>query len=313
MTIAPADGALPTGAIDRRLVASCWTWAGNARPAWPDERSPHDLATRLAAITGTGWHGVGLVYADLVEIRETIGLATARRMIDDAGLAHVEVEFLSDWWTTGERRRASDRIRHELFEAATALGARAVKVAGELDHLRVGPPVPRDAMVTAFAALAADADAHGVRVALEPLPMSDVRTLADGVAIVADAAHPAGGLTVDVWHVARGGTSYEDVRRLPVGSVFVVELDDARAGVVGPLWDDTLDRRLLPGQGDLAVHVFVRALHDAGWRGPWGVEMLSAEHRALPLTAALTATRESTLAVLDAAERAAPVVAAPAP
>ena len=70
VTIAPADGALPTGTIDRRLVASCWTWAGNARPAWPDERSPHDLATRLAAITGTGWHGVGLVYADLVEIRD---------------------------------------------------------------------------------------------------------------------------------------------------------------------------------------------------------------------------------------------------
>ncbi|WP_205844062.1 sugar phosphate isomerase/epimerase family protein [Nakamurella deserti] len=304
MTGPVAGEALPPGAIDRRLVASCWTWAGNARPAWPDERSPHDLATRLAAITGTGFHGVGLVHADLVEIRRTVGLATARRMIDDAGLAYVEVEFLSDWWTTGERRRASDRVRHELFEAATALGARTVKVAGELDHLRVGEPVPRDAMVTAFAALAADAAGHGLRVALEPLPMSDVRTLADGVDIVTGAAHPAGGLTVDVWHVARGGTSYEEVRRLPIGSVFVVELDDASAQVVGSLWDDTLDRRLLPGHGDLAVDAFVRALHDAGWRGPWGVEMISADFRALPLPVALAAVRESTLAVIDAAESA---------
>ena len=298
-----AAGPLPPGSIDRRLVASCWTWAGSARPAWPDERSPHDLAVRLDAWRDSGFHGVGLVHADLVELRDTIGLAAARRMLDDAGMGYVEVEFLSDWWTDGDRRRASDRVRAELFEAATALGAPTVKVAGELDHLRTGPPVPPERMTEAFATLAADAAAHGLRVALEPLPMSDVRTLADGVRIVTDAGHPAGGLTVDVWHVARGGTSYDEVRRLPVDRVFVVELDDARAEVVGSLWDDTLDNRVLPGEGDLHVSDFVRALHDAGWRGPWGIEMISTAHRALPVRTALERTREATLAVIDRAER----------
>lgn len=293
---------LPTGTVDRRLVATCWTWAGNARASWPDERSPHDLATRIAAIRGIGFTGVGLVHADLLEIRDTIGYPTAHHMLGDAGLDHVEVEFLSDWWSDGDRRRASDRVRRELFEAATALGARTVKVAGELDHLRTGAPVPRDAMVEAFAALAADAAGHGLRVALEPLPMSDVRTLADGVEIVTAAGAAAGGLTVDVWHVARGGTPYGDLHALPMDKVFVVELDDAHADVVGTLWDDTLDRRLLPGQGDLAVDRFVRELHDAGWRGPWGVEIISAEYRALPLPEALAAVRDSTLAVLAAAE-----------
>lgn len=295
---------LPAGTVDRRLLASCWTWAGNARPAWPDERSPHDLATRIDAITGMGFAGVGLVYADLVQIRDTVGFATARRMLDDADLGHVEVEFLTDWWTDGMRRRVSDRVRHDLFDAAGVLNARTVKVAGELDHLRVGPEVPRESMVAAFAALATDAAEHGLRVALEPLPMSDVRTLGDGVEIVTAADHPAGGLTVDVWHVARGGTPYDDLRALPIDKVFVVELDDASAEVVGTLWEDTLDRRLLPGRGDLAVADFVRALHDAGWRGPWGIEMISADYRALPLRSALAAARDSTLAVLDAAERA---------
>lgn len=290
------------GPIDRRLVASCWTWAGRARPAWPDERSPHDLATRLDAIAGTGWYGVGLVHADLVEVRDTIGLSAARRMIDDSGIGYVEVEFLSDWWTDGDRRAASDRVRAELFEAAAILGAVTVKVAGELDHVRTGPPVPREQMVAAFAALADDAAAHGLRVALEPLPMSDVRTIADGVEIVTAAGRPAGGLTIDVWHAARGGTPYGDLRTLPIDAVFVVELDDAHTEVVGSLWDDTLDRRLLPGQGDLDVAAFVLALHDAGWRGPWGVEMISTEYRELPVGVALRRARDSTLAVLDDAQ-----------
>lgn len=293
----------PGGAdpIDRRLVASCWTWAGRARPAWPDERSPHDLATRLAAVAGTGWYGVGLVHADLVELRSTIGLPAARRMIDAAGMQYVEVEFLSEWWTDGARRAASDRIRADLFEAASVLGATTVKVAGELDHLRTGPPVPRAELVAAFAALADDAAAHGLRVALEPLPMSDVRTIADGVEIVTAADRPAGGLTVDVWHAARGGTPYESLRTLPIDKVFVVELDDAAAEVVGSPWDDTLDRRLLPGEGDLDVAGFVQALHHAGWRGPWGVEMLSADHRALPVADAVRRARDSTQSVLDEA------------
>ena len=234
-------------------------------------------------------------------------------MIDDAGLAHVEVEFLSDWWTDGERRRASDRVRHELFEAATALGARTVKVAGELDHLRVGPPVPRDAMVTAFAALAADAAAHGLRVALEPLPMSDVRTLADGVAIVTDCRHPAGGLTVDVWHVARGGTSYEDAARA------------ARwTGVRGRTRRrprrgrrDAVGRHPRPaaaaGAGRPGGRRFVRALHDAGWRGPWGVEMHLGGIPGAPADGGADRRRDSTLAVLDAAERAEPAAPTPAP
>lgn len=295
---APMSG----GVVDRRLVASCWTWAGRARPAWPDERSPHDLSTRLRAVTDTGWYGVGLVHADLVELRATIGLPAARRMIDDAGIGHVEVEFLSDWWTDGDRRATSDRVRAELFEAAAVLGATTVKVAGELDHLRTGPQLPRVEMVAAFAALAADAAAHGLRVALEPLPMSDVRSIADGVEIVTAADHPAGGLTVDVWHAARGGTTWDSLQTVPVDKVFVVELDDAAAGVVGSLWDDTLGRRMLPGEGDLDVAGFVRALHVAGWRGPWGVEMISEEYRELPLEVALRRAGDTTRSVLDVAD-----------
>ena len=44
-----------------------------------------------------------------------------KRLFDDHGIAHIEVEFLGDWFETGEKKRASDRIRKDLLEAAHEL------------------------------------------------------------------------------------------------------------------------------------------------------------------------------------------------
>ena len=57
--------------------------------------------------------------------------------------------------------------------------------------------------------------------------------------------------------------------------VFVVELDDADEQVVGTLWEDTLDHRRLPGEGAFDVPAFIAAVHRAGYRGHWGVEIIS--------------------------------------
>ena len=42
----------------------------------------------------------------------------------------------------------------------------------------------------------------------------------------------------------------------------------------------------------------VAALRTAGWTGPWGVEILSDEHRALSVEAALARAAESARSVL---------------
>lgn len=289
--------------ISRDLVASCWTWAGNAKPARGDERSPIDFAERVAAVAATGWHGVGIVHADVVAVRDSIGLPTARRMLADAGITHVELEFISNWWQTGERRRASDAVRRDLFDAAAELGAATIKVGGELDDFVNGPRVEAAHFASEFDALATHAGSLGLRVALEPMPMSNIRTIEQGAALIADVENPHAGLVVDVWHTARGGTDYHDLPEfLSIESVFVVELDDAARDVVGSLWEDTLDRRLLPGDGDFRVAEFVSTLHGLGWRGPWGVEILSEDHRQRPLLSALADTHDKTMSTIDAAE-----------
>ena len=133
--------------------------------------------------------------------------------------------------------------------------------------------------------------------------MTNLPTIQAGVDFVTAVGNRYGGLTVDTWHVHRGGTSYAELELiLPAEYTFVVELDDADERLVGTLWEDTVDRRRLPGEGDFDVPGFIAAVHRVGYRGHWGVEIISEEHRELPIRDGLTRARAATLRALDAAE-----------
>jgi sugar phosphate isomerase/epimerase len=284
---------------NRELLATCWTSAGNAAPDRGDEVSPLDLRTRIETAAAVGWEGFGLLHADLALAQRTIGLQELRRIFDGAGITHVELEVLPWWWTTDERRRISDQRRTLLLDAAEVLGARTIKVAAE------GGDRPVDAarFHDDFDRLATQAGNAGTRVALEFMPMNNLPTVQAGVEFVSTVGNRYGGLTVDTWHVHRGGTSYAELERiLPVEYVFIVELDDADEQVVGTLWEDTVDARRLPGEGVFDVPVFIAAIHRVGYRGHWGVEIISEEYRQLPLREGLTRARAATLRALEAAD-----------
>ena len=83
--------------------------------------------------------------------------------------------------------------------------------------------------------------------------------------------------------MARGGIDYKEISNIPRRFIGSIELDDAGTEVAGSLWDDTIHRRLLPGEGALDVPSFIGAVKSADYKGPWGVEILSETLRRLPL------------------------------
>jgi sugar phosphate isomerase/epimerase len=80
----------------------------------------------------------------------------------------------------------------------------------------------------------------------------------------------------------RAHTSYSELAGVAPSEITYVELDDAAAVPVGSLWDDTIHHRLLCGLGDANVPEFIRQVMKTGYDGPFGVEILSSEHRRLP-------------------------------
>jgi sugar phosphate isomerase/epimerase len=265
-----------------RLLATCWTTAGNASPLPGDQRSPVPIRERVEAAAAAGFRGLGLLHTDLMPALDSYGSGGLRALLDDHGIVDLELELITDWWTAAPD---ADRVRRDLLDAAAALRARHIKVAPDVS----GGPWEHDHWVAAFAALADDAAQAGTRVGLEFLPWSNIKTVHDGLGLVRAAGHRAGGLIIDVWHTERAHTPPADLAAVPLEYIVGVELNDAAAEPVGTLFEDTVHRRRLCGAGTFDLAGVIAALRTAGWRGPWGVEILSDEHRRAPLRPAVAA------------------------
>lgn len=277
------------------LLGCYWTLAGNYVFGEADH-SPWDFRLRAEAAARAGFSGIGLKQADLRRALARHGLAGLRAILADNGLVHLELEALFDWCADGEARRRSDADRALLLDTAAELGAHRIKAAGDF----AGADWPLERMHDAFQVLAAQARDAGTTVTLEPIPFSNIPDLDTALAIIGASAGRGGGLMLDSWHVTRAGIDLARIAALPPGTIGGAELDDGTLATVGSPLEDTLQRRRLCGEGEFDLPGFVAAVRAAGYRGPWGVEIISAEQRARPLQEAADAAWWGAAALLAA-------------
>src|ERR1700712_657457 len=113
---------------DIELLASYWTMASGATPHSTHEHSSAPFAERVTAAARAGFTGFGIWHADLEHTLRTLTLRDMKLILEDNGIRHVELEFLSHWWLPpGEQRTASDAVRRLVLDPAAVLGARAGK------------------------------------------------------------------------------------------------------------------------------------------------------------------------------------------
>jgi sugar phosphate isomerase/epimerase len=277
------------------LVATAWTSAGDTSPMRNPATSPVPIAERIAAVADAGFTGLGLIADDLLVIRDSIGFPVLRNLITEAGLTHVEIELIERWWIPRGQLGHSYDVRDLLFDAADVLSPAFIKIGSEL-----GPPTPQpEVLVDPLRELAEQAVEHGTRIAIETMPFSIISTVPMGAELISAAGHPAVGLLVDAWHVFRAGTSLDELRAaLTPEMIYGVELDDAASTVRGTLFEDTVNNRLLCGEGCFDLRGLVAVLRGGGFDGPWGVEILSSSFRQLPVGQAVRLAAESALTVL---------------
>jgi sugar phosphate isomerase/epimerase len=222
-----------------------------------------------------------------------VGFGEIRRALSEQRMLCLEFESLFDWWADGEPRAISDAMRDDLVMAIDHLGV-------PRSHIKCGPDLRGEEhgiepYARGLGELADRAAAVGARVALESFPFTDLSSPARSDAVVRAAARDNAGLCIDIWHVERGGVPLDEIRAIPAERIVHVELNDAGAEVVGALPDDTVDRRRLCGEGSFDLRGFVDAVAASGYDGAWGVEILSAEHRALGLQDAVRLAHDTTI------------------
>ncbi len=280
------------------ILGSYWTLAVGADPAG-DQRCPHDFRQRVEVAAKAGFNGMAFWHSDIEHTRRRYSFQDMKRILSDNGIVNVEVEWLLDWYTTGERRAASDRTRALLFDAAEALGALHMKI-GDLDNDCADIPKLTDE----FALLCRQAKERGIRVLLEmlPPPLTRAPSLDDVLAICRGAGASNGGIMLDIWHVQRTGTTAEDIarkipRQLPLG----VEINDGSLATPLKFRDAIINRRLLPGDGEFDIAAFLGAVWSLGFEGPVGVEVINEYIRKWSLETAATEAFQKAQRIVAAA------------
>lgn len=264
------------------LVATYWSMIGDCCPGDPSEVSPVDFRERVEMARKVGYCGIGFHHADVMSVSNRIGFDSMKQILDDNGMKYVEVEMITDWFTTGERRAKSDVKRAELLNAAERLGAWHIKIGGDFEN--DGKNVwPMEQMIKEFETLCGEASDAGTRLSLEILPFANLATIDQGLELLNGVTANNGGILLDIWHMVRGGTDFDEIRKMPKEAITWVELNDALPEMQGSFFHDTIHNRELPGDGCFDIVGFLEALDDAGYDGPYGVEILSDKHRRLPL------------------------------
>jgi sugar phosphate isomerase/epimerase len=272
------------------LLASYWTISA-AHPHTDHEFSPFAFPDRVQSAARAGFRGFGLWHADLEHVLENTSLKEMRRIFDDSGIEYVELEFLTDWFLEGERRKRSDSIRRLLLEAAETLRARHIKV-GDFQHTAV----EKARLVKEFQALCAEAASCGTKIGFELMPFSTIDSLEDALRLVEEAGQANGGITLDLWHVAKLAIPYDRIACIPSRYVVSVELNDGTFMAPWSLHEDTINHRRFCGEGEFDIAGFIKAVERTGYDGPWGIEVLSERLRKLPLDELTTLSFNTTAA-----------------
>ncbi len=277
---------------DIDLCASYWTVSGAVYPGGPSEISPYPLKDRAEVSGRIGWRGMGFVMDDMEASIASYGLQTVRRILSDNGIRHVELEFLVDWHLEGEKRRAAEAMYDRMLEIGAELGVEKIKLGGGVFE-EGEPDLP--AMRSALVRICERAAPLGIDIVIEFLPFASINGIDRGLALFDGLGTTNGGLLVDTWHVQRGGMTAEDIRKIPLEFLRAVEIDDAGSEVMGSLFNDSTHFRRLCGEGDIDIAAQLQAILDVGYRGYWGVELISAHHRHLPLEIAAQRAFDTTM------------------
>lgn len=234
---------------------------------------PPRLLEQIEAAATAGFDGVGIDVWSVDRHRALGGsLAGLREALAAHAIACIELQAFVYTDDEAETRANAENV------AAIAEVLRP-------EIIMAGSHRPTDERVVAnLARFAPLVTGTGARLAIEFLPMMPTNTIAKTRDLIARAglASPVAGVCLDVWHFAHGPDDWSELEELPANELAYVQFSDHPPLRCDDLNDETLHRRVVPGEGVLPLERFVAAVRAKGYAGPVAAEILSAELRALP-------------------------------
>lgn len=234
-----------------------------------------DFKEKISAIANAGFDGVEIFETDFLAFDGPP--SEVGDMVRDHGLEITLFQPFRDFegMPGQQRERAFKRAEHK-FELMNQLGTDLMLICSNCSPDSLGGI---DRAADDLRELGELANLYGVRVGYEALAWGrHVNDHRDAWEIVRRADHDNIGLILDSFHTLARKTDVNTIRSVPADKIFIVQLADA------PLIDMDLlywsrHFRNMPGEGDLKVTDFTRAVVATGYRGPLSLEIFNDQFR----------------------------------
>lgn len=233
-----------------------------------------DYEAQLKTSARAGFRAVGL---QMVAVEKYLAsgrsLAEARSVLDALGLVAPEMNFIPGWiYTRGKARTAAFERFARFCDVSEALGSRVIISTTSCEE------TPDDLLAYEnYMELCRMAGERGLVAGLEFMPWAVVKTVADAWDLVERVNHPAAGIVLDIFHLVKGGSRLEDIRKIPAEKIAIVHLNDLL-----DTGEDVMTlcrkRRLLPGEGKFPLREFMKAVRATGYNSWYALEILSEDY-----------------------------------
>lgn len=268
-----------------------------------------DLRSKLEAIAKAGFDGVEIFENDFLVFDESP--RQVGQMVRDYGLEISLFQPFRDFEGMPEplRSRTFDRAERK-FDLMQEMGTDLVLVCSNVSPAAIGG---LDRAAADFRELGERAARRALRIGYEALAWGrHINDHRDAWEVVRRADHPNVGLILDSFHTLARKIDVNSIRSIPKEKIFIIQLADAPLINMDLLYWSRHFRNM-PGEGDLPVLEFMRAVAATGYDDYLSLEIFNDQFRGGSASAISVDGQRSLLYLGDQVRRAEPDIALPVP
>jgi 2-keto-myo-inositol isomerase len=231
---------------------------------------PASLMSKIRIAGEAGYDAIELWSDDLTQYEAENGsLDGVMKALEDNGLKVATLIALHGWMdSVGEAYQKSlDEARRRMRQAA---------IVGS-PYVIASPPraeVDLDQGAQRYRQLLEIGREYGVKPAMEFLGfVAGVNQISDAWHIVTEADDPDGTIVLDVFHIHRGGSDIDNLRKIPGDRIAVFHFNDAPESP--PREQQTDADRVYPGDGVAPLDNMLDIVKESGYRGVISLELFN--------------------------------------